>query len=359
MTTDKIPIRNIYYMLAYSHNVLHFKEYEAIGKEDFKHLLELYATILSLGIPVLIRGGLIKEYNQYSTESMLVRGKINLTETIKTNSLVKKKLVLDIDEFSEDNLMNQIIKATLVKAARVRNLSRSLRKKLEADVSHFKKVTDIKLESSLWDSIIYTKHNKRYQFVLTICKYLFEQSLLDQHGKDNYIKKLEDEKNLSALFEKFVYELYKRETDYKVSHDQISWQTDDGYQAALPRMQTDIVLHDDGFNKVIIDTKFYSNPMSKRFENAENKQLSHNLNQMFTYINNWTHHVNEQVGGIILYAKTTHDYLPNHDYWIKGNSLCVKTVDLNQDFKNICSQLLTIADSSMKRIKKSQNHSTL
>ena len=98
------------------------------------------------------------------------------------------------------------------------------------------------------------------------------------------------------MFEKFVYELYRRETGYKVSHDQITWQTDDGYYTALPRMQTDIVLHDEEFNKVIIDTKFYSNPMSKRFENAENKQLSHNLYQMFTYINNWTHHVNEQVG---------------------------------------------------------------
>ncbi len=163
------------------------------------------------------------------------------------------------------------------------------------------------------------------------------------------LRSIADERSLSTLFEKFVYELYRRESDYKVTHDQISWQIDDDYRMALPTMQTDIVLHNDD-SIVVIDTKLYKNSMSRRFETGEYKQLSNNLYQMFTYINNWTLGENESIGGVVLYAKTSNDYLPNHDYWIKGKSLCVETIDLNMDFQSICNQLLRIADNSMDRV---------
>ncbi len=181
---DNIPIRNIYYMLAYSHKALNFKEFKHMGKEEFENILDLYATILSIGVPVLIRGGLLKEYISESKESMVVRGKINLTETIKTNAFIKKKLVIDYDEFSEDNLLNQIIKATMGKVVRNKRVSRKISKKLSASLPYFDKVSDIELKSSLWSRIIYTKQNRRYKFIIEICKYIHEHMLLDEQTQD-------------------------------------------------------------------------------------------------------------------------------------------------------------------------------
>lgn len=346
---NKIPIRNIYYMLAYSYDALNFKEFKQVGKENFENLLELYATVLSLGIPVLIRGGLLKEYISYTRSSRVVRGKINMSDTIKSNSVIRKQLMIDFDEFSEDNNLNQIIKGTILKLMKLKEVPKPIKKKLFAQLPYFDNVSNIEIESSLWDHLIFTKQNKRYQFMIEICRYIHEHVLLDEQEKDTIIREIKDERRLSTLFEKFVYELYRKETNYSVTHNQISWQTDDGFSVALPAMLTDIVLHNNQ-NTLIIDTKFYANYMARKFENSEYKQLSNNLYQMFTYINNWNTRKNENVGGLILYAKTSDEQQPKHDYWIKGKSLSVKTIDLDIDFQEICSQLLSIANDSVNRI---------
>lgn len=53
---------------------------------------------------------------------------------------------------------------------------------------------------------------------------------------------------------------------------------------------------------------------------------------------------NEKVSGLLLYAKTSDDIQPDHDYYIQGHSIAVKTVDLNQGFFLIYKELINIAE---------------
>ena len=46
-----------------------------------------------------------------------------------------------------------------------------------------------------------------------------------------------------------------------------------------------------------------------------------------------------QVSGILLYAKTDEDIVPDNDYMMSGNRISVKTLDLNADFEAIENQL--------------------
>ena len=46
---------------------------------------------------------------------------------------------------------------------------------------------------------------------------------------------------------------------------------------------------------------------------------------------------------MLLYARTDEELLPNNTYKISGNSIIVKTLDLNQDFGLIKQQLDKIA----------------
>jgi 5-methylcytosine-specific restriction enzyme subunit McrC len=50
------------------------------------------------------------------------------------------------------------------------------------------------------------------------------------------------------------------------------------------------------------------------------------------------------VSGILLYAKTDEEIVPDNDYIISGNRISVKTLDLNTDFSNIANQLNAIAE---------------
>lgn len=79
-------------MIAYSYGALEFNEYRNLGSEEFTNMYDLLVTILTLGIPPIIRNGLDKEYKEVSEQLNVVKGKINVNDTIKRNSLISKKI---------------------------------------------------------------------------------------------------------------------------------------------------------------------------------------------------------------------------------------------------------------------------
>lgn len=335
---SKIPIRNIYYMLSYAYQTLSFSEYKNFDTEAFDNIQDLYAEILLIGLPFIIRGGLVKDYIRTEERSTVIRGKVEINASIKRNALVDKKLVVIYDEFSEDVLLNQIIKSTLVFFIHSSKLAKEKRKKFYSYLPYFSNVSDVELNLSLWKKVTYNRQNIRYQFLIDICRFLYEELLISDGLLAKY-QSLQDEQRLSSLYEKFVFAFYQRETNYKVIHPQIPWKVDNGYTEALPVMQTDIVLQFEN-QTLIVDTKFYSENMAIRFSGGTAKQKSANLYQIFTYINNWKSQDSEQVGGMLLYAMTTSREQPNHHYEINGKGISVVALDLNKDFEIIRHQLL-------------------
>ncbi|WP_404406403.1 5-methylcytosine restriction system specificity protein McrC [Jeotgalibacillus malaysiensis] len=340
---SNIPIRNIYYMLSYAYQTLNLSEYKQIGTEDFKNVKELYAEILSIGIPVLIRGGLSKDYMSVEETSNVIKGKIDINTTIKKNTLVNKKVAVVYDQFSEDILLNQIIKGTLLYLAHSNKINHKMRKSFYGLLPYFTEVTAVELDLKLWKNVQYNRQNIRYQFIVDVCRYLYEQLLFDESSASQITKEFQDEQRLSSLYEKFIYAFFKRESDYKVSRSQIQWDVDDGFKEALPIMQTDLILKKD-HKTLIADAKFYSENMVARFEDGVAKQKSSNLYQIFTYINNWKKSPVEEVAGILIYAKTTALNQPNHVYQVKGKQIFVVSLDLQQDFNDIKKSLLSYAD---------------
>ena len=125
---------------------------------------------------------------------------------------------------------------------------------------------------------------------------------------------------------------------------QIPWQLDDGYDALLPVMQTDITLTY-GHQILIIDAKYYKRTMQT---NHDVQTLhSGNLYQIFTYVKNKEAQLSGtgcKVSGMLLYAKTNEELVLNHVYQMSGNQISVKTLDLNQEFSEIEKQLKKIVE---------------
>ena len=51
-----------------------------------------------------------------------------------------------------------------------------------------------------------------------------------------------------------------------------------------------------------------------------------------------------KVSGMLLYARTDADFVPNNTFHMSGNQIDVKTLDLNSDFASISRQLNEIVD---------------
>ena len=107
-----IPVQNIYYMLAYAFQTLNEQGYRNMATEHFDNIAELCAAILSKGVSVQIKRGVGREYIEKQEPLSSLRGRIDISESIKTQSVRKRQLVCSYDEFSENSYMNQIIKPT-------------------------------------------------------------------------------------------------------------------------------------------------------------------------------------------------------------------------------------------------------
>ena len=108
-----IPIRNLYYMLSYAFQVLNEQGYKNIETEQFDNVAELCAAILSKGVSLQLKRGLGREYIEKSESLSSLRGRIEISESIKTRSTLRRQLICSYDEFSENSYMNRIIKTTM------------------------------------------------------------------------------------------------------------------------------------------------------------------------------------------------------------------------------------------------------
>ena len=51
-----------------------------------------------------------------------------------------------------------------------------------------------------------------------------------------------------------------------------------------------------------------------------------------------------EVSGMLLYAQTDENIQPNNTYWMSGNKITVRTLNLDTEFSEISRQLNEIAD---------------
>ena len=100
-------------MLTYAFSDLHQSGMEDIAVEKFDNIHDLFASILVNGINSQLKRGLHRAYLERQDVLPVMRGKINLPETIRNRIVHKNVLTCNYDELSENNLFNQILKTTV------------------------------------------------------------------------------------------------------------------------------------------------------------------------------------------------------------------------------------------------------
>lgn len=338
-----IPIRNIYYMLSYAFQVLSEQGYRNIETEQFDNVAELCAAILSKGVSLQLKRGLGREYIETTESLSSVRGRIEISESIKTRSLLKRQLVCSYDDFSENSYMNRIIKTTMQLLLHA-DIAKARKKELRKLLVYFGNVDLLDVHTINW-KIQYNRNNQTYRMLISVC-YLVIKGLL-QTNTDGTTRLMDflDEQRMCRLYEKFILEYYRKEfPKLTVNASQIPWALDDGISDMLPVMQTDIMLSYGG-KVLIIDAKYYGHTTQTQYD--IHTLHSANLYQIFTYVKNKEaelSNVPHEVAGMLLYARTDEAVQPNNSYQMSGNRITVKTLDMNCDFSVISEQLSKIVE---------------
>lgn len=341
MTDDKgILIKNIYYMMSYAFVSLHKSNYVDIEVEEFENIHDMFAAIIGKSVAVQIKHGLYKEYIAKTEDLSVLRG--NLNGTIRNVIEHKQKLSCVYDELSENNLLNQIIKTTMIILVKQKNVKSEHKAILKKNLLFLANVDDIAPNSIRWDGIRYSRNNQSYRLIINLCYLVLSGLLITTESGNMRLAEFLDDQTMHRLYEKFLLEYYRyHHPEYRANPDMIPWNIDDGVRDFLPTMKTDITLKK-GKKTLIIDAKYYEHTMQSFYD--VNTIHSGNLYQIFAYVKNMDMNNSGNVAGILLYAKTQEQITPNVRYSIGGNTIWVKTLDLNLPFEQITEQLEQIVE---------------
>lgn len=341
-----IFIKNIYYMLSYAFTTLNQSNFEDVATEEFENMHNLFAAILAKGVGQQLKQGLYREYLNKIENVAVMHGKIDMFGTIKNKIARQQILSCEYDDLSENNLLNQILKTTVMILLRLAKVDTEYKDALKKEMLFFSNVDTIEPASIRWASIRFQRNNQTYRMLISICQLILEGMLLTTEQGEYKLASFVDEQRMCRLYEKFILEYYsKKFPSLNVSASQIPWALDDGIGTMLPTMQSDITLSR-GNEVLIIDAKYYSHTTQVQYD--VHTLHSGNLYQIFTYVKNKDMQFGNKphtVSGMLLYARTDETIQPDNEYQMSGNKISVRTLDLNCEFPVIAAQLNKIAEA--------------
>ncbi|RMG37685.1 MAG: hypothetical protein D6732_06245 [Methanobacteriota archaeon] len=201
----KIPYISIFYLIArsssklWSHShTIKLKRIEEEGLYVFHHFLKLIEEF----VPRLIR----RRYHQKLIKGTNVRGKIDRIKTLRENISGSIKIISETDDFSEDQILNQILKFTIRKSISiVRGMNPSLSKQFVRQYHKLKKVTSRDFTIQEIENAIegLKRQDNHYQPILTLCLLIASgHSIGQQVGNVVFSTFI---LNMNKLYETFVF----------------------------------------------------------------------------------------------------------------------------------------------------------
>jgi 5-methylcytosine-specific restriction enzyme subunit McrC len=338
----QIQIANIYHMLAYAFQALREESYAHLSAEPFDNIHSLFAAILERGVSMEVKRGLYREYVIFQDVACSPRGKIDFASSV--NERHSRRLVCGFDEFTENIVMNRIIKTCLEKLLRLSPMLRPNQPPaLKRLLHYFSTIETIDVREIRWQSLSWHRHNASYAMLIHICQLLLQGLLQSEASGRLRLAQWLDEQHMHRLYEKFILAYFQREhPSLSVKSPKIFWALDDGCPELLPTMQTDVVLSS-GMRHLIIEAKYYTRAMQINTQYAKSTFQSHNLYQIYAYVKNMAAICPGTVNGLLLYAKTKDNPAPDADYQMKGSMVSVRSLDLAADWGNIQKQLDAVA----------------
>nr|WP_239583468.1 5-methylcytosine-specific restriction endonuclease system specificity protein McrC [Metabacillus iocasae] len=330
-------------MLAYAYQTLNEASFKSIQAEEFNHIHDLMAAILIRGVKNQVKRGLHRDYKERSDVTGHLRGKIDVTNSVKQNTMIMQKMVCRYDEFSENTQLNQILKTTMQLLIQHGEVNAHNRKELRKVTLFFNHVSTVQPYSINWSAIPYHRNNATYKLLMNICQLVLKGLLMTTDDGEHRMREFLDDQQMHRLYEKFLLSYFKKEyPHFSARASYIEWNVDDDISDFLPAMKSDVTLTHKG-KTLIIDAKYYARTMQTHAMFHSKTLISSHLYQMFTYVKNKDRAGSGTVSGVILYAKTDEDITPDHDYQISGNRFSVKTLDLSADWEDIVKQLGAVA----------------
>ena len=209
-------------------------------------LLEIFISMFLRELETLVKKGIKSDYVTLEDNLKFLKGKININEQIKRNSIHKERFYVEYSEFLKDIKINQIIKTTLKFLYKKSNSSKN-QQKIRELLFIFDEVSTCDDYKNFFEKLIINRQVKHYEQTLLWCKiFLLGDTFTPHKGNDLAFALLFD---MNALFESYVGNFIKKK------YTNVSLQHSEKYLIENPKgfkLRPDIFLE----GKFIADTKW-------------------------------------------------------------------------------------------------------
>ena len=343
----KIPIANVYYLLCYAWRHSHESgvvDLAELGRFDQVH--DLFGKVLSEGTFRLLRQGLDRGYVEVSEDVAGVRGRVDVSETVKRGVRRRGRAACRYGELSYDVPHNRILRAALYELLKLEELAPEIR--TEVGLA-YRRLTDVPLvpfDRGLFRRLQLDRNRHLYHFLIAVCWLIREGILVDQTtGKSRFRDFRRDEATMWKLFEAFVTEFYAREgMGFDVKGQgripwHAAWSPVAEHLEHLPAMWADVLLESPD-RRIILDAKFYQRALDERF--GTQKLRSSNLYQLLAYLRNRQAARPEgpRHEGVLLYPVV--DSPLAVEVYLEGFRIRARGINLAQDWPLIHRDMLAV-----------------
>lgn len=170
-------------------------------------LLEIFISMFLCELEALLKKGIKSDYVALEENLNFLRGKLNINEQIKRNSIHKERFYVGYSEFLSDIKINRIIKTTLKFLYKKSNSSKN-QQKIRELLFIFDEVSECEDYQNFFAKLVINRQVKHYEQTLLWCKiFLLNNSFTPHKGDDLGFALLFD---MNALFESYVGNFIKK-----------------------------------------------------------------------------------------------------------------------------------------------------
>ena len=170
-------------------------------------LLEIFISMFLYELEALVKKGIKSDYVALEENLNFLKGKLNINEQIKRNSIHKERFYVGYSEFLSDIKINRIIKTTLKFLYKKSNSSKN-QQKIRELLFIFDDVSECEDYKNFFAKLVINRQVKHYEQTLLWCKiFLLGNSFTPHKGDDLALALLFD---MNALFESYVGNFIKK-----------------------------------------------------------------------------------------------------------------------------------------------------
>ncbi|NLY19445.1 MAG: hypothetical protein GX045_11080 [Clostridiaceae bacterium] len=174
-------------------------------------LLEIYISIFTQQLEILLKRQVHRSYEICRENQQIIRGKICFHDTLTENAYRKHLHVVEYEEFTQDNLLNRILKETVCRLHKITQ-SEANRRALKICLLYLGDVNRITLTGEVFARIRFNRLNQEYNPVFQLARMFFYHLQPGSwQGEQQTYSFLVP---LNALFEYYLYHWIKKHKNF-------------------------------------------------------------------------------------------------------------------------------------------------